>query len=358
MQRLIRLVLVPLNLLLALLLMGATLSGVIRPSSNIIVALLGYTYVPLLVANVLMMLVWMAMSSKWFLLSAAVIVVRWSYVPLFFQMGGSEREAQQSSVSALSFNVHHFYGRSFAADITDLSTIDSNVVAFLSLIDSRKPDLLMLQEFVPTIRGLRVADSLAQRGYTHWASASVGKTPNGVVLFSRLPICTVQRVDSLTMLQADVVQGSDTLRLFCVHFNSYHLDEGDYQEMGRVAHGTVDRDSVRGTLSKIVSTSRRHEQEIDRLMPLVQQSPYPVLLAGDFNDTPASYAYHQATRLLVDAYRECGHGFSTTYHGPFPAFRIDYILHSPSLRTLSYSRVRNDISDHYPLYATVELPSR
>ena len=81
----------------------------------------------------------------------------------------------------------------------------------------------------------------------------------------------------------------------------------------------------------------------------------PLIIAGDFNDTPASYIYQQATDLLSDPYVEQGRGFGTTYHGPYPAFRIDYILHSHDLEALSYKRIPSAISDHYPIVVTLRM---
>ena len=57
----------------------------------------------------------------------------------------------------------------------------------------------------------------------------------------------------------------------------------------------------------------------------------------------------------MDPYVNQGRGFGTTYHGPFPAFRIDYILHSHDFESLSYKRVKTNISDHYPIVVQLRL---
>ena len=111
-------------------------------------------------------------------------------------------------------------------------------------------------------------------------------------------------------------------------------------------------------LRKFKETTLRHEQEWDEeLLPKVESSEIPFVLAGDYNDTPASYLYQKATKYLVDPYVEQGRGLGTTYHGPFPAFRIDYVLHSPDIDALSYKRVKTHISDHYPVVVTLKVKS-
>ena len=84
-------------------------------------------------------------------------------------------------------------------------------------------------------------------------------------------------------------------------------------------------------------------------------------MAGDFNETPASYFYHQCRPYLKDSYCEAGQGFSTTYHGSFtrsrnatfPAFRIDMVLHTTDMEAISYKRIKSEMSDHYPVIVTL-----
>ena len=91
------------------------------------------------------------------------------------------------------------------------------------------------------------------------------------------------------------------------------------------------------------------------LKPLVTECSLPLVMAGDMNDIPSSYLYHQITKELCDCYTDKGVGFSTTYNGGFPRYRIDMVFRSEGIRTLSYKRVRTDISDHYPLVVSFEL---
>ena len=80
-------------------------------------------------------------------------------------------------------------------------------------------------------------------------------------------------------------------------------------------------------------------------------SPYPVVVCGDFNDTPLSYTYKKIKKELKDAFIEKGRGLGHTYIGEFPSFRIDYILHSDDLETVGYQRDMVTYSDHYPIKA-------
>src|ERR1017187_5142624 len=61
----------------------------------------------------------------------------------------------------------------------------------------------------------------------------------------------------------------------------------------------------------------------------IRRSPYPVILCGDFNEVPLSYAYRILTQGLHDDFQEAGWGSGTSHSDALPWTRIDYIFSSP-----------------------------
>ncbi|MFW6224447.1 MAG: endonuclease/exonuclease/phosphatase family protein, partial [Bacteroidota bacterium] len=98
-------------------------------------------------------------------------------------------------------------------------------------------------------------------------------------------------------------------------------------------------------------------QQVDFVSEHIHKSPHPVIVCGDFNDTPMSYAYHTMRNNLKDSFTEAGMGFGKTYGGRAPSYRIDYILHSPTINTLSHERLKVPYSDHFPVFARLILGS-
>ena len=95
-------------------------------------------------------------------------------------------------------------------------------------------------------------------------------------------------------------------------------------------------------------------KQVHNLATHIAACPYPVILAGDFNDTPTSYTYHQLTIGLFDSFKEAGNElFEGTYAGKLPSFRIDYILHTREFQALTYKKIDVELSDHYPITATM-----
>ncbi|MDD5346625.1 MAG: endonuclease/exonuclease/phosphatase family protein [Proteiniphilum sp.] len=83
-----------------------------------------------------------------------------------------------------------------------------------------------------------------------------------------------------------------------------------------------------------------------------------IIICGDFNDTPISYAYSRMKRGLKDAYISTAFGPGITYHQDLFLFRIDYILHNEGLKAFRTKVDRVPYSDHYPLRTHLKWVNR
>ena len=351
MKKLLRIILLIINLLAVLALIFSTLAGVVAPSRFVPISILSYGYFLLLLCNVLFVIIWLCLSRWEFLLSVAAIAVRLSFVPLFFQVGGvQDVEPADDQIKLMTFNTHAFGG----LDSDTAMTTDSGAVLFLSIVDEEQPDVMCLQEFFRP-KHVSLVDSIEARGYQYHYGVHGSNTRSQAILFSRCKMLKGYDMDRKSKFYADIEKNGQTVRVCCVHLDSYQLDEDDLESFENLSHAKADSTTHR-LMKKFAETTRQHEREWkEELKPLVEESTVPLIIAGDFNDTPASYIYQQATDLLSDPYVEQGRGFGTTYHGPYPAFRIDYILHSHDLEALSYKRIPSAISDHYPIVVTLRM---
>ena len=72
----------------------------------------------------------------------------------------------------------------------------------------------------------------------------------------------------------------------------------------------------------------KRSEQVDIIKAEMDNCKTPYIIAGDFNDTPASYAVKKITKGLKNSFEEKGSGFGKTYNGKFPNFQIDYIATS------------------------------
>ena len=90
--------------------------------------------------------------------------------------------------------------------------------------------------------------------------------------------------------------------------------------------------------------------QVQQITDYINQQDYDKLIVcGDFNDMPISYAYKKMRGNLEDAYASTGFGPGITYHEHLFLFRIDYILHSKNLKAYKTTVDRVRYSDHYPV---------
>lgn len=361
MKKILKIILIVVCILLAVLLLGSTMAGWFKPSHLMVTSLLSYAYLYLLISNVVLMIVCMLVKSKWFLLPLGTILLRFSFLPLFFQVGGSEalsddEQARIAPLKVMTFNAHHFQGVERNASLTD-----TNMLLFIDMVQREEPHLMALQEYIGRGDTVLLTDRLAQMGYEYQATGYQNGSMTGTVIFSKIPITERGTVEGSSRLFTDLLWNNDTIRLYCLHLESYRLDEQDHETLHKLKHGEVDTNMGLSTLHKFAATIRRHEQEWEMLQQHFDECPYHYIVMGDFNDTPASYLYQQMTQHLTDSYCEAGQGFSTTYHGSFttasrgtfPAFRIDMVFHDDAFKAYTYKRIKSEISDHFPVVVTL-----
>ena len=90
----------------------------------------------------------------------------------------------------------------------------------------------------------------------------------------------------------------------------------------------------------------------------IEQSPYPVIVCGDMNDVPNSFAYQTISKNLYDSYTEKGWGIGRTFQFLSPTLRIDYVLHSKQLELKQVQIIRPSPGDHNPVIADFKIPGK
>jgi endonuclease/exonuclease/phosphatase family metal-dependent hydrolase len=111
---------------------------------------------------------------------------------------------------------------------------------------------------------------------------------------------------------------------------------------------------IKGIVERMKSSYKNRAEEARAIKEHMQSSPYPIILCGDFNDTPLSYAYNTISENLKDAFKESGKGIGQSFV-KIPALRIDYILHNESFSSYNYKRHKQKLSDHYAVSCEVDI---
>ncbi|MGB1348262.1 MAG: endonuclease/exonuclease/phosphatase family protein [Flavobacteriales bacterium] len=153
------------------------------------------------------------------------------------------------------------------------------------------------------------------------------------------------------VLQADVETPAGLVRVFNVHLQSLHFDHADYDA---VEEGPSREQGAR-LWGLITYASKARALQAQELVRRMEESPYPVIVAGDFNDTPMSYAMHALRGSRAeDTFAAASFGPSGTHLGAIPGLRIDGILADTTLQCVSHRTHGVVMSDHRPVTAVLQ----
>lgn len=326
-------------------LLGAYMSSYVDPNTFVLPSLLGLAYPYLLLANVLLLFYWTLRWKKTACLELVVILLG---IPAFMTYYGTAKVQDgepKTDLALLSYNVRYF-------DFYNWSQDKNTKEKLFDYLNTYKGDVVCLQEFSMK-SGSAEEKTLTKRLKTY----PFHYIHDNTAIFSRLPVVGKGHLPfpeaySGACLYCDVKAGNDTVRVYCVHLESYRLGKKErafMKEISRNMTGSDLSDGARNLALRLTTANKNRAIQAEQIHRYVRRSPYPSVLCGDFNDTPLSYTYRKIKTGLEDAFIECGRGIGNTYIGEFPSFRIDYILHSPSLRAVSYFRDTVTLSDHYPI---------
>lgn len=331
-----------------------------NPDSAWIFPFFGLTYFAWLIVNALFILVWLILKLRYALLSLAVIAVG---LPIHlrqtaFRYSSAESPASAESVRVMSYNVQLFGLYNWKEN----KKHRNEMFRFLRKSD---PDIACFQEyFYEETDYFETTDTLVKildADYVHFESASSlhGTHHWGAATFSRFPIINkgkikFEKTRGNICLYSDIVRKKDTVRVFNVHFESNHLET---EKIDRLADGDSTARIIAFDMFKALRRSyQKRAKQVQQVREAIEKSPHPVIVCGDFNDTPVSYTYSQISHGLKDAFLESGTGLGFTYAGKIPFLRIDYILHDKRLRSSQFKVIKGKkLSDHYPVECLFEF---
>jgi endonuclease/exonuclease/phosphatase family metal-dependent hydrolase len=359
--RFIKILFLTLNFLAALMLGVAYVAPYVSPESNWWLAFFGLAYPLLVLLNLFFVVVWAFFNWRWAFLSLGMVLAGFYMIRSHLQYSTRHTFTEKEiPVSVMSYNVKNFGMYNYTKDWKYTFDKRDQIMGYLH---QENADIICFQEFVNDLKGeFKTLDTLVKlletrNVHTEYTYTAAGIIQFGIATFTRYPIAGKGRIDfenssNNLCIFTDIVVNNDTVRVYNAHFESIHLSQDDYKYANNVV-STSGPDSHEKASRRIVSRLKAafidRASQAEKVAKHVQTSPYPVILCTDLNDTPASYAYHQLSKELEDAFIEAGSGFGSTYAGIFPSFRIDFIFHSSGLESYNFETEELEYSDHHPI---------
>ncbi|MCR4810196.1 MAG: endonuclease/exonuclease/phosphatase family protein [Prevotella sp.] len=334
----------------ALLLVLVAYSDRFHPQEHPYLACAGLTFPFFLLVNTLIFIAWLVVSWRraWiplaaFLLTLPVIRV---YLPLHFH-----HDPPPGCLKIVSYNV---------ANYVIAKEQPEKEKTIYNYLHRQNADIVCLQEDV-THGGDPAGDFTNLYAYndTVWLGLHRKKVYNAVGIHSRYPIVGKEIIEYESSSNGSVAffvkVGTDTVLIINNHLETTHLTKVDRQRYTDMISGEMDRDAAEAETRKIidklsVAMVKRASQARAVHDYIERHRRYPMVVCGDFNDTPVSYARRIIAQGLTDCFVETGCGLGFTFFGKGFYFRIDHILCSDHFEPYNcYVDNQINASDHYPI---------
>jgi len=330
------------------------LAVIISPVDFALPAFFGLAYPYLLLINIILVIIWAMLLRFEALISVVIIAAGFTHFSNYIKLSKPSGDKTET-FKVLSYNVRLFNFFENNHGITS----EKKIIQFLK---TQKPDIICLQEFFllgnPKVEETLLVAALGGDYYSHMKVLGSGKNRfYGIITLSRFPIVRKGEIihpgSSSLSIFTDVLIQKDTFRIYNNHLQSFRLHRMERSFIEELTTSD-DKETLNEVKSLSVSLKKgfvKRALQSKVVKDHINQSPFPVMVVGDFNDTPVSYAYRKIRKGLNDSFVNSGYGAGFTYRGNYPPNRIDYILYNDPLINSYFEIIKVRYSDHYPIIA-------
>lgn len=328
----------------------ATYAANTSPEESLLMGALALGTPVLIAINLFLFLYWAVRLRFWVWIPLVALGFCWNIVTTVYQFSKDEQaSAPSSALKIATYNVASFGKDSegyYCKKIAERMA-EENV------------DIICMQEF--SEYGNFKTDSI-HATFHNWPYYSVPKYDGHKILqpaiYSKYPIIdqglmAYPETQNCTMY-CDIDVDGKVIRIINNHLQTTNVTQSRKAYERELQNSGIDA-GAQFALSAgqlVLNNEIKRAQQADKVTELIKSSPYPVLLCGDFNSMPTTYAYRQMKKAgLQDGFQTAGQGYMYTFRYFKRAMRIDYIFHSPTLKGYQYYSPDWDLSsDHNPVF--------
>lgn len=304
----------------------------------------------IIVIHILFAVFWLLIKWRYAISSILLLIFAIPQLRLMVAFNDSsiEGKCSNSAFTVMSFNLYGLKNIKIAGEQNQALSIPK----FLSFIRQHNPDILCVQE--NNFYADEAITKSALYPYTHF------DIQHGASIYSRYPIIDKGFVEfgrkTNSCLWADILVDGKKIRFYSVHLESNRVSK-DVETITDKEDDPERLAIVRRMLRNYKNSSIIRAQQTKMILDHAQTAKNPVVIAGDFNDTPFSYVYSLLSEKYKDSFLERGSGFGSTFVGALPGLRIDFVWGGKKHFEFCFHRVLStSFSDHNPIL--VKLYSR
>ncbi len=348
------------NIAVLVLLLISAYSSYFPPAKFPVLSCFGLAYMVFFIVNLLFLLFWVFAKPLYAIAPLAGIILTWGAFRLSFPInfGGGDGTG---ALHILSYNVMGLCKQKPHKDG------DRNAV--LDYVAGSGADIVCMQEYI--LSGNKaflteddVLRELDMYPYHAVVSLNYSGNPNQLACFSKYPILSAERIpydsDNNGSAVFTLSVHGDTVVVINNHLESNKLtaaDKAAYESLVDSPSAERIKDNLFTLLGKLADAAAIRAVQARAVRAVIEGHLHqPLIVCGDFNDGPLSYAHRVLNEDLQDAFTRRGRGMGISYNENKFFFRIDNILVNDAWEVVS-CKVDDTIkdSDHYPITAELRL---
>lgn len=348
-------------LFVGLLLLSAYSPWIINPKVHPVLSCLGLVLPIFLFINLCFLFFWMFTYPRLALISVCGFILCIGQIRTYVPINFRTKKIPENCIKVLSYNVMGFN------KLKKHTKEDPNPI--LEYIQEKNPDIICMQEFQFTSDKAHLTEAdinRAFRDYPYHEKCDVSQKGNGnwLACYSKFPILSSRAIrykstyNGSVLLEIEV--NGDTVTVVNNHLESNKLTKEDkdvYEDMIKAPEAHKVKNGTRYLVNKLAEASAIRALQADTIAKEIAASKHrSIIVCGDFNDTPISYAHRVIAQNLDDAFTKSGSGLGISYNQHKFYFRIDNILISKNLKAYNCT-VDKSIkeSDHYPIWCYIAM---
>ena len=337
---------------------------------------LSFPYIPffglffpfILAFNVLFFIFWIIswiFFKKWkqMLFTLFVFIICWGSIRTYFPINSKTKEIPENSIKILTYNVMRFeYFGKHTQEKTN---------PIIQYIVDEDPDIVCIQEYgialdnKKQLMGKDITTALKKLPYHEVVKLSPHSKSHlfGLAVFSKYPILSVKKMpfeseyNGSAVFELDINGRRVTLINNHLESNKISADErSGYFDLTQAPSTQKIEAFTHLMFQRLTPAFKIRAEQATEIREVIKatENPY-IIVCGDFNDTPISYARQKIGKDLKDAFVESGSGMGVTFNRHRFLFRIDYILHSKNMKAHNCTVGKLMNSDHYPVWTYLEF---
>ncbi|GHV12320.1 endonuclease [Bacteroidia bacterium] len=335
-----------------ILLLLSAFSNHFSPVNYPYMAYLGLFFPFILAFNVALLVFWVVARKLTQICSTLIVLaICWGSIHTYFPWSKKNQIVPENCIKVLTYNTMRF------GDMTEHTKENPNPI--LKYVIENDPDIVCFQEYFPDndLTDAVIKKALSKFPYSYQTQAFIA-------IFSKFPISAGKEIpiesdgNGAFSVELDIHGKKVTLINNHLESTKLTLDEKSvYYNITRDPDAEKVNIFAHTMYHKLTPAYKLRARQADVISKAIKESKNPyIIVCGDFNDTPISYARRTIKGDLVDSFVESGRGMGISFHQNRFFFRIDYIFHSKNMKAYA-CRVDNRIptSDHYPVWTYLQF---